>query len=245
MNKSLAVVENDIAVYLSGPGFFSCEKYKCRMKKTECVGRQLRMTIGRERKWNFKSIVIVPSKTAFKGCEDCEQGKNIKEEITGEKIIEPVVAIVKPEQKEKSMIDKDKKLCKKCRAPAGKLKRGWCIKCYNAWYKLEVKRKDQKLAEEKSEGINVLSGKDFDIDGIDKEKQQKEEDLKITLNFTKHPELLEQIRKVAEDNFRGAKGQMMYILRENISKLNCTGAGRGNWPGEKQVAAFIPEKANQ
>ena len=220
MSENLATVENNIAVYLSGPDFFSCEKYKCRMKKTECVGRQLRMNTARTRKWNFKNIVIVPSKTAFKGCEDCEQGKNIKEEITGEKIIEPVVAIVKPEQKERIVVDKDKKVCVKCKASDEKLKRGMCIKCYNAWYKLEAKRKDQKLAEEK-------------------------EDLKITLNFTKHPEILEQIKEIAEKEFRGAKGQMMYILRENISKLNCTGAGRGNWPGEKQAAAFIPEKANQ
>ena len=219
MSENLATVENDIAVYLSGPDFFSCEKYKCRMKKTECVGRQLRMTIGRERKWNFKNIVIVPSKNAFKGCKDCEQGKNIKEEITGEKIIEPVVAIVKPEQKERIVVDKDKKVCVKCKASDEKLKRGMCIKCYNAWYKLEAKRKDQKLAEEK-------------------------EDLKITLNFTKHPELLEQIKKVAEDNFRGAKGQMMYILREDIRKLGCQGAGRGDWPNSGQAVICGPDKEN-
>ena len=65
---------------LQGPGYFRCEKYNTRMLKIDCVKRQSRDSAALKPFTDNSSI-----KMALEACEDCEQGRKIKEEIMADK----------------------------------------------------------------------------------------------------------------------------------------------------------------
>ena len=102
-------------------------------------------------------------------------------------------------QRRRAMSEKKIGICINCKEEKPIQARGLCAKCY---YHL---KKEGKLPE-----------KDKKRDIKDKTEQKKT--LKITLDFTNYPELLEQIKKKAEEEIRSVNSQIIWELKKALNE---------------------------
>ena len=65
--------EPEAAVDLMDDTFFTCERFRCRMRKQICVDRQA--------EWDPDAPRMPIARARFDACADCEQGRKIREEV--------------------------------------------------------------------------------------------------------------------------------------------------------------------
>ncbi|MFA5436673.1 MAG: hypothetical protein WC372_11600 [Candidatus Neomarinimicrobiota bacterium] len=165
MGKMKQTAEN----ILSGPDYFYCERYRCRMKKTECIRRQTKPTLGFE--VDYTNV-----------CRDCIQGGSIMQEcetINDEAIPVPMDRCYNNNYKMEGVMQKDKCIVDGCDETAKY--RGLCGKHYNQWYnkKLDItplptrgkidksKKIETETAEKPAAEVMVIAETSQDDVGID------------------------------------------------------------------------------
>lgn len=68
----MGILDLEIGNLINSPEYFYCEAFKCRLSKRVCMARQIKKS------WSESAATVVEQ---FEECQNCRQGKKIKEEI--------------------------------------------------------------------------------------------------------------------------------------------------------------------
>lgn len=213
---------NEIEKFLAHDNRFFCETYHCHMRIAACIARQKNAEtmrgkgrpIGRYFKPGAGDI----------NCQNCKQGKGMAEsrrQMTDNRKQREEMQICKDEKCESSGVPqpmdafqihgpsgKPLEICRKCmgrRKSEGHQKKKQERK--NGPTKSPVDKK------EKTPGEQVAHST-----GKGEQTEESENKYTLTIDFSKHQDVLERLKKVAEDECRKPKMQVLYILKRLYKK---------------------------
>ena len=241
-DESAALTADKIQAILAGPDYFTCERMHARIKKADCVERQKGIWVpGMPRWWK-------ETPPECQGCEqgkDITQGaesatvlwraqsetkegemkKTCKEPGCDKPVVSREMCRKHYDRwrnqwwrdHKKRQEDNKNKICSEegCSKPA-KVK-GMCKPCYDKKW-----RKDHPpKGVERPSGIPYRGSPVANSTGQAESRALKEELLfgqHVVLNFEEYPDLLEQLKAQAQEEFRSLELQSLYLLKKGLEE---------------------------
>ncbi|MDQ5988001.1 MAG: hypothetical protein CSYNP_03754 [Syntrophus sp. SKADARSKE-3] len=219
---------------LSGPAFFSCEKYRCKMSKHDCISRR-----------HAKDKNNIGDWAKYPGCVACDQGAIVEGNIKTEtesgatalgtrgddeiEVAEPAKTeqavkgplndhqtIIKSEAimgGEKPAIEKEARLCSACKEkPTISDSSPYCASCM-------AKRGSEKRRQNAVALPKKTRTKKMKKDTCHVEKSLHKENMTVVIDFSAYPSILKQVQDVADDQIRPLESQIIFILKSHFANI--------------------------
>jgi len=198
MDTVLAESKQLVSEILSGPDYFTCERTHTRMKKEICVKRQtsgIRILGGH---WKHAQT---PSE-----CMDCEQGMNIKAELSD------------LQEKEIEMSDAEATIiCDEPGCTDEATVKGKCKPHYKKAYMKEYWKTYKKPNKQAAKGPQKPGKLDVPVE---KPHETEEGHSIIMVDFADFPEILEQLEQQARTDIRSIENQVLYLVKRGLGEGN-------------------------
>lgn len=166
--------------------YFTCERFHCRLRIEICVGRQ------KANKQPRKPLNPIP----FEGCEDCDQGEKIMQQL---KAANENIRICETEACENKTITPKHRLCGSCLAQKAN-----AAKAAKKQNPVKSNRKANSKGKGKAEKSILVP--------ISKP-------IPIQIDFGKHTPVLDEIRGLAEEEMRPLEWQILYMLKTHLKVI--------------------------
>lgn len=182
----------EIDKILDADGYFLCEKYSCKMSVADCVRRQKKIA-----NWYanpLKSIAVDP------GCVKCEQGgKNMEGIIDGFAVSSLCECGKEASQPHNA---KNPKFCRECWGKiAGRKPRG------------KYKPRQKPDAPEPTDTIEALPDEKKENRARGEHEGAVEIESIVIIDFSRYTDLLENLKKEANNEVRTIEQQILYVLK--------------------------------
>ena len=195
----------EIEAILEGPEYFTCERTHTRMRKQQCIIRQMQGV-----PLHGYKLIIPPE------CVDCTQGREIMAQENREKKMCERCGL-KPAHATSTMCldchretkDDRKPLCSDCGQRPATIK-GLCEKCYKKrWYK---NSKGQRNRAAMKKGYNPPPGPPRETDRVG----ARDLSYLLEMDFSEYSQVLDRVKQRAKEECRTPAQQALWIIKRHL-----------------------------